>query len=391
MSFPKMFFSALFAAALLFCAADAQAAMEGPAPQSSTVNYNNFHAALAAHGQWLHNGRWGDVWRPGVAGFRPYFDRGHWAYTADYGWYWNADDDWGDIVFHYGRWVFDPAMGWVWIPGYVWGPGWAVWRWGGGFAGWMPEPPDFAFLTGAIDLSLGFGSWNASFYGYRNWYGSAVAPGNLWFFVGAGHLADPAFARFAVPQQQVAGYIARTRNVTHFALHNGFVVNRSIDVRSVERLSGHPIAAVSARTLVHSRFTAIRAAAGTRIARTERANHPLPANTVKSVRQARATTTVRTAHGITRHVTHTTRSTSRTMHRHTAHATGGHHYATAHARSYARHNYRTRSTAHLAGFHASGFARQTYHPATHGMGGGSHGAPSHGASSGHPSGKPPGK
>lgn len=397
--FPKFLLSALFAAAVALCAGGVNAAAN-PAPQAGSVNYDTFHSTLAAHGSWMHNARWGDVWRPGIAGFRPYFDRGHWVYTADYGWYWNADDDWGDIVFHYGRWVFDPDEGWVWIPGYVWGPGWVAWRWGDGYAGWMPEPPDSAFLTGGLDLSFGFGAWDAGFYGYQGWYGGAVGPADLWFFVGAGHLADPGLQRFVVPRAQVASFIARTRNVTRYAMRNGFVVNRSIDVHEVEHFAGHRIASVSARTLLHSRFAAMHATVGEGIAKVERTHHPFPANTVKTVRQVRRTTIVETAHRTTQHMTRTTsrrartlatRAVSHTQHHYMARTHVRHHYATTHARTYAQHNYRSPSTAYRAPFHPSGFAHQSYHPVTHAIGGGeSHGAPSHSAPAQHSSGKPQG-
>ena len=108
------------------------------------VGFNEFYVALRPFGRWFHHPRWGDVWQPEVADFRPY-SQGHWDYTDLYGWVWVSDYSWGDIPFHYGRWVYDPAYGWLWIPGYVWAPAWVLWRYGDGYVGWFPMPPDNEF------------------------------------------------------------------------------------------------------------------------------------------------------------------------------------------------------------------------------------------------------
>ena len=34
------------------------------------------------------------------------------------------------------------GTGWVWVPGYTWAPAWVSWRYGDGYAGWAPLPPD---------------------------------------------------------------------------------------------------------------------------------------------------------------------------------------------------------------------------------------------------------
>src|SRR6185369_4273322 len=34
------------------------------------------------------------------------------------------------------------AVGWCWVPGTEWAPSWVDWRYGEGFVGWAPLPPD---------------------------------------------------------------------------------------------------------------------------------------------------------------------------------------------------------------------------------------------------------
>ena len=116
-------------------------------PAQAEINVAiDFRTPLEAHGQWTHNGRWGDVWIPAHTekDWAPY-TRGHWVYTDDWGWYWVSDEseaDWGWAVYHYGRWFFDPAEGWIWIPGREWAPAWVSWRRGEERIGWAPQPPD---------------------------------------------------------------------------------------------------------------------------------------------------------------------------------------------------------------------------------------------------------
>ncbi len=259
----------LLLAGLLLAASAVSAAAQA-------VSFGVFHDRLARAGTWRHDARWGDVWIPGGVGphFRPYFDRGHWAFTDEYGWTWVPDDEWGDVVFHYGRWVFDPMEGWIWIPGYVWGPAWVDWRYGDGYVGWMPAPPDAAFL-GGIGIGLTVGNWDLNFYGYRDWYGGAVGPADLWFFVGGGHFADVGFQRYALPPAQAATLIVRTRDVTEYRTVNGFVVNRSFGVREIAHLAGHPIAAVHARSVLRPGVPMMRVSAGRAIGVHERLAHPI--------------------------------------------------------------------------------------------------------------------
>ena len=160
-SLPGFVFSA---AAMLMTGAAIVPAEPAQAAVSFNLNFgfNYFHDRLADRGRWVSSPIWGDVWQPGRrfvgADFQPYTN-GYWEYTDEYGWYWVSDDPFDDVVYHYGRWVYDPDMSWVWIPGYTWGPGWVVWREGDGYSGWLPMPPDEAFVSGSgLSLGMNFGS-----------------------------------------------------------------------------------------------------------------------------------------------------------------------------------------------------------------------------------------
>jgi hypothetical protein len=224
------------------------------------VNFNTFHDRLSAHGDWVYSDRWGEVWVPAdVPGdFHPYSTRGHWAYTGEYGWTWVSDFEWGDIPFHYGRWVNDADDGWLWIPGYVWSPGWVVWRSNDRYTGWMPMPPDDEFLRGGHGGATSFGvavgggglSFSVDFnntgdyYGYSRWYGRGYDENRFaanWTFVGTGHIADRDYRRYEAPRSNYITLISNTRNVTNYTIVNNYVVNRSVDVRTVERVGGHRI------------------------------------------------------------------------------------------------------------------------------------------------------
>jgi hypothetical protein len=240
-------------------------AIPASAQMYGDVSFDSFHDQLAQYGYWVYSDRWGLVWQPAEVGydFRPYYSDGHWVYTDDYGWYWSSDYPWGDIAFHYGRWVDDPYDGWLWIPGYTWSPGWVIWRSNGEYIGWMPAPPDDAFLEGRGDvsfgLSLGFGgvtfNWNDDpYYGYRRWYGRDFDDRRFaenWVFIGTGDMADRDYRRVIVRDPvRVMSIIRQTRNVTNYKVVNNHVVNRSIDVRIVERAAGHPIEVAPARLVI---------------------------------------------------------------------------------------------------------------------------------------------
>jgi hypothetical protein len=283
----RLLATALAAGTLPFLAS----AIPAQAQTDGDVSFDSFHDQLAQYGYWVYSDRWGLVWQPADVSddFRPYYSRGRWVYTDDYGWLWSSDYPWGDIAFHYGRWVNDPDNGWMWIPGYTWSPGWVVWRSNGRYIGWMPAPPDRAFLGGEGDvrvgLSFGFGGGAVSFgfnqdpyYGYRGWYGRDFNQRSFadnWTFVGTGQLANRDYGSVEVRDPgMVINIIHQTRNVTNYTVVNNYVVNKSIDVHVVERAAGHPIQIMAARSVIRQPNLIMHADAGQRIQMQQRAIAP---------------------------------------------------------------------------------------------------------------------
>ncbi len=218
------------------------------------VGFDSFHRALAPYGDWVYSDRWGPVWIPRDVdpGFHPYRTNGRWVSTREYGFTWVSYDDWGDIPFHYGRWVNDPYDGWLWIPGYIWSPGWVIWRSNDRYIGWMPMPPDDAFIRGDFrddgrhgSLSIGISidlRNTRDYYGYRQWYGNAYNE-NLfssnWVFINSNRIFDRDYRRYAVESRPaVVNILNNTTNITNYKVVNNYVVNASIDVAKVERATG---------------------------------------------------------------------------------------------------------------------------------------------------------
>jgi hypothetical protein len=251
------------------------------AQYQSGAGFDSFHDQLAQYGDWVYSDRWGLVWQPADVpdDFRPYYSGGHWAYTGAYGWVWASDYEWGDVAFHYGRWVDDPYDGWLWIPGYTWSPGWVVWRSNARSIGWMPMPPDDNFLGGRGEAFIGisFGgvsiNWNntSDYYGYSRWYGRNYDRRRFaanWTFVDTGHMADRDYRRFAYAPSRTVTILNQTTNITNYTVVNNYVVNRSVDVRAVERASGRPVAPVAAAAVFKHPNSVMTVAAGRR-ARTQ--------------------------------------------------------------------------------------------------------------------------
>ncbi|HSZ11418.1 MAG TPA: DUF6600 domain-containing protein [Rhizomicrobium sp.] len=258
----RLLASALIAsAASLICIPEIASAQE----VSADVSFTSFHDRLSTYGNWSHNPRYGDVWRPRDvdADFHPY-SRGHWVDT-EYGFTWVSDYQWGDVPFHYGRWVNDADDGWVWVPGYVWAPAWVVWRSDSDYMGWAPMPPDERFLAGD---ETRFDVDPVAFYGAR------VDVGNLFIFVGTRHIADPDFRTYIVRRPEVVNIFHRTRNITRISIVNDHVVNRSVDVRVVERFTHRPIRAVSIRTVLKPGAIVTNVHIGRNIDIRERVSHP---------------------------------------------------------------------------------------------------------------------
>jgi hypothetical protein len=154
------------------------------------------------YGRWVDVDPYGRAWCPEVSSAWSPYTIGYWASTDD-GWYWVAEDPWGWVPYHYGRWTYDAFYGWVWVPGDVWAPAWVAWRYGSGWVGWAPLPPDV--------------SWNAHI-------GIDVSDYDLdrhiddrtWSFVGAQDFGTQR-VRVRVERPDRNGKLLKeTRNVTHY-------------------------------------------------------------------------------------------------------------------------------------------------------------------------------
>ncbi len=164
-------FCALLLAALPLIAQDdgnpGQGPVPAPAPPDSggdqgdgSASFQTFYDTLGSQGNWIQTNQYGYVWQPPVTDpdWAPYTD-GRWV-TSDDNWVWDTDEPWGWATYHYGRWANLDGVGWVWVPGYTWAPAWVSWRYGNGYCGWAPLPPDsFAGIDYEGDgfaISVGF-------------------------------------------------------------------------------------------------------------------------------------------------------------------------------------------------------------------------------------------
>jgi hypothetical protein len=141
----RRFLLGMFASFALAAAALSLPVAPAATPAQAQVS-TEFQEALAPYGHWQRDARWGEVWLPDDVPpeWQPYL-YGHWVYTDEWGWYWISDpeeEEWGWIVYHYGRWAHDSRLGWFWIPDDEWAPAWVDWRYGSGYVGWAPLPPD---------------------------------------------------------------------------------------------------------------------------------------------------------------------------------------------------------------------------------------------------------
>ena len=178
----------------------------GVAPAAAQVS-DDFIFALEPYGRWIHHRRFGEVWVPFdlPRGWRPY-EYGHWVYTDEWGWFWVSDpeeEDWGWVTFHYGRWAYERRIGWFWVPGDEWAPAWVDWRYGDGYVGWAPLPPD-AYITVYEANPL------------------------FWAFVAVRYLTQPSWRHYAVSSRHRDTWLRRSH-----------VVNRTFGVRGA-RLAVNP-------------------------------------------------------------------------------------------------------------------------------------------------------
>lgn len=204
----------------------------GPPPSSSypsrqssqweiTGDATLYYDDLEPYGEWFWMTDYGWVWTPYdvPADWRPYTN-GRWIYT-DYGWTWESGYEWGWAPFHYGRWFFDSRYGWVWVPGREWAPAWVAWRAGGGYIGWAPLPPGSGWQ---VSVSIE----------------ESIRP-HHWCFVEDRFFVDENLRGGIILSARNVSLFRRTQYVTNYAFIQNRIVNRSLSVEQVERLTGRHV------------------------------------------------------------------------------------------------------------------------------------------------------
>jgi hypothetical protein len=201
----------------------ANASSQVTASASVGVQFDN----LSAYGRWIDTDSYGTAWVPiGVsAGWRPY-TVGYWTYT-DWGWMWASADPWGWVPYHYGQWGYDASYGWVWVPGDVWAPAWVAWRYGDGWAGWAPLPPDIG--------------WNGTVAFSYNSYDDSRIEQSGWCFAPARALTTTRLTTQIVPPGRNVTLISVTHNVTNYQVVNSHPVERGLRPDMIERDTGRRI------------------------------------------------------------------------------------------------------------------------------------------------------
>ncbi len=210
----------------LALAQETQAWAEEESLHGDVADVQVFYEPLAPYGRWTTVAAYGQVWIPHdvPAGWRPYME-GRWVYTR-HGWTWIAEQPWGWAPFHYGRWAFVTYYGWVWIPGTVWGPAWVVWRHTPGWVGWAPLPPHVTFQPG-VGLYGGHDDWHLD---------------PAWFcFVEERRLLAPRLVTYLVPPSRNVVLVPRTRNVTRYTVTQQRIINVSLPVERIERVTAQPV------------------------------------------------------------------------------------------------------------------------------------------------------
>lgn len=213
------------AAAVATAGAGPDRARDFASPGLAGPDLARFHDRLAEHGLWIESKTYGTVWMPKSLphGWRPYYN-GRWIYT-DVEWTWVSDDPWGWATDHYGRWAYVPvsadpasASGWIWVPGDQWAPAWVAWRWGGGYVGWAPLPPDATVETD-VDLEVTVDPLSFS-------------------FVRQEFLADEHLGQHVEAVAHNVTFLAAAKNVTRYTIGATGVVNHGVPVEEIEKVTG---------------------------------------------------------------------------------------------------------------------------------------------------------
>jgi hypothetical protein len=220
------------------------------------VSFQNFYDQRGDQGTWVQTDDYGYVFQPNVSDpdWAPYSD-GHWVYT-DVGWTWVSDEPWGWATYHYGRWANIDGMGWVWVPGYRWAPAWVSWRYGGGYAGWAPLPPETLvgaeYAESGVQVGIGFhfgGDVDVNF---------NIGPG-CYNFVRVGDLGDPNYRGHFVDRSNNYVVINKTTNITNINVNRGNSGGGAGNFRGVTA-NGPSLTTVNAHSRTHVQTVTLTAA-----------------------------------------------------------------------------------------------------------------------------------
>ena len=208
---------------------------QGDPGDDQGASFQTFYDQLGDQGTWIQTDNYGYVFQPAVTdpNWAPYSD-GHWVYT-DAGWTWVSDEPWGWATYHYGRWANISGTGWVWVPGYRWAPAWVSWRYGGGYAGWAPLPPETfvgaEYGGGNVGIGFRFGpDVDVNF---------NIGPG-CYNFVNVGDMGYDNYRGHYIDRSRNYTVINNTTNITNINVYNNGATPNAARFRGVSA-GGPPI------------------------------------------------------------------------------------------------------------------------------------------------------
>ncbi len=209
------------------------------------ASFQTFYDQLGDQGTWVQTDDYGYVFQPNVSdpNWAPYTD-GHWVYT-DAGWTWVSDEPWGWATYHYGRWANIDGYGWVWVPGYRWAPAWVSWRYGGGYAGWAPLPPD-SFVGAEYG---GSGGWATFHFGGDVDVSFGIGAG-CYNFVSVDDMGEPNYRGHYIDRSRNFTIINNTTNITNININRNGTAGGGANFRGVS-VGGPTLNEVNAHSRQH--------------------------------------------------------------------------------------------------------------------------------------------
>ena len=218
------------------------------------ASFQTFYDQLGDQGTWVQTDDYGYVFQPNVTdpNWAPYTN-GHWVYT-DVGWTWVSDEPWGWATYHYGRWANIDGMGWVWVPGYEWAPAWVSWRYGGGYCGWAPLPPETFIGAEYGDR----GGWSTFHFGSDVDVNFNIGAG-CYNFVRIGDMGERNYRGRYLDRSRNFTVINNTTNITNININRAELNNGARNFRGVS-VGGPTIGEVNAHSRTHIQTVQLMAA-----------------------------------------------------------------------------------------------------------------------------------